>query len=896
MRVAVRILLLLIALLPASVLAIPLSPELEGKLLGLSLQEWSESEGFDANTIHSSQLPWRPVRALIPNPGVSSPPHWYRLPLSVRDTNERWHIEIDYARVERVDFRMYRGNTLIASGYDGNSLTTPMSERAKLAFNFALPFDQAGDYMVYLRVENTALLNLPLRLYREQSLHSSQRNKQLFFGLFSGFLLALFLYNLSVYLVIRERYMLFFCGFVITYLTFFWAHTGLGFRHLWPGSPEFEEQASFITSCFAMLLIILFSMSFLGITGAYRKALVFLYKGAIGITSLGVITVLLSDAHTTSNVMRVVTLLTPIFLMIAAALSQPVSSMSRFVYTLGVYALASAIVVHSLARQSVIPTNDVIAYAAHIGAISLIAIHSLAIVLRLYEQRLEQIKARKDIIAARKRSAQSEERLRKSEASLAEKDAEASAKSAFLAMMSHEIRTPLNGVLGMVELLQHTRLDSQQKRYVETISGSGENLLSLLNDVLDLSKIESGKMTLEKRPVEITALVNECLLLHSRKALDKQLTLIADLGQPQYSLVKTDEMRLRQVLNNLINNAVKFTDKGHVEVRLNWNKDTLTVTIQDTGIGISAEQQDNLFTSFTQATSTTSKYYGGTGLGLTISQRLTELLGGNIRVTSAVGEGSSFTIELPHMSPEGAYSFPDLSGKTCFIELSDPTERAFVKTMTERLGLTEVTSRYHTPLDCMIVDSLPADNNIPDNLICVVDSFWPRISQDRQCERPLRSHILLNQVVNLIQLQSTVDSTNEAYRKGTVWVAEDNIVNQKVIAGMLRHLEMECEVFSNGAQILAAYGKRPQAPDLILMDCEMPVMDGYDASREIRKLEAQNGDQSDHRRDNIPIIALTAHLGGEFEELARRAGMDGLINKPIRKHTLRDLFATWMPL
>ena len=890
---AVRILLLLFFILtPCAAHAITLTDDLEGRLLGTSLQEWSESEQISPDDIHSHSLPWTQVRAMVPNPGVSSPPHWYRLPLKVSKTGERWFADVDYPRIERIDMRLFRGKTLIASSEDGNPVHSDAPQRAKLSFSFELPFDQPGEYVLYLRVENNVLLNFPLRLFKDAGLRDAQQQKQLYFGLYTGFLFALLLYNLAVYLVIRERYMILFCGFVSTYLLFFWAHTGLGYRYLWPDWAGFEEQSSFLTSCFAMLLIVLFSMSFLKVAGPNRRALTLVYKIAVLLTGAGAVSALFTDVHTTAIIMRVVTLLTPVFLIISASLSQPLSSASRAVYTLGVYSLAIAIVVHSLARQSIIPTNDIIAYAAHIGGVSLIAIHSLAIVLRLYEQRLEQIRARKDIIAARKRSLQSEEKLRQSEASLAEKDAEANAKSAFLAMMSHEIRTPLNGVLGMVELLQHTRLDNQQKRYISTIASSGENLLSLLNDVLDLSKIESGKMIIERRQVELAPLINECLMLHSQKALDKRLTLTADLGTPLYTTISTDEMRLRQVLNNLINNAVKFTDQGQVEVRLEWREPELQIHVIDTGIGISEEQRGRLFHSFTQATPTTSKYYGGTGLGLTISQKLTHLLGGEISVSSSPGAGSAFTVRLPDVAPGSPQAIPDLSGRTCFIELSNPVERRFVKMITARLGLEEVTSRFHTPLDCMIVDALPADKTIPENLICVVDDYWPRIGVERQSERPLRSHVLLHQISNLIQVQTESTEAVTGYRRGTIWVAEDNIVNQKVISGMLRHLNMECEVFSNGAQILAAYGKRPEQADLILMDCEMPVMDGYDACREIRRLQDSDANNINRR---TPIIALTAHLGGEFEQMARQAGMDDLVTKPIRKSTLSNLFSIWLP-
>ena len=254
----------------------------------------------------------------------------------------------------------------------------------------------------------------------------------------------------------------------------------------------------------------------------------------------------------------------------------------------------------------------------------MIAVHSLAIVLRLYEQRLEQIRTRRDIIATQKSSRQTREKLRASEKNLAQTEAEAKEKSAFLAMMSHEIRTPLNGVLGMVELLQHTRLNSQQKRYLSTISTSGESLLSFLNDILDLSKIESGKMTVEKREVQLIPLINDSILLYSRQARDKNLTLLADIGDPSYAHIYTDEVRLRQVLNNLLNNAIKFSPPDEsITVRVEQTAPGITrITVSDRGEGVPQEFENQLFERFSQGEAGSSKSIKGTGLGLAICKEL----------------------------------------------------------------------------------------------------------------------------------------------------------------------------------------------------------------------------------------------------------------------------------
>lgn len=874
--------------LAPSAYAIALTENIDGQILGKHLSQFQESAPLATpENIHSSQQDWQPVTVDIPNPGVSSLPTWYRLKLESTGTTRVWMAEVSYPLVERIELLVFHNDDLQVYFNDGNSVQSGNHSDAKLGFEFELPIQEPGHYTLYFRVENRGLLNFPLRLYKSDTLSSYQQNRNLFYGAYTGFLLAVLLYNLAVFIVIREPYLLFFCGFVASYITFFWAHSGIGYRYIWPELPFLEERSTILLGAIPLLFSVLFAANFLKTPLKNRRILVWIKRIAVVTSCLSISMTLLPNYATTLDIQRVATLLIPLLLIITASLSGVLRNPSTMAYSIGIYALAGSIIVHSLARQGIIPTNTWIAYITHIGAVTMIAVHSLAIVLRLYEQRLEQIRTRHDIIATQKSSRQTREKLRASEKNLAQTEAEAKEKSAFLAMMSHEIRTPLNGVLGMVELLQHTRLDAQQKRYLGTISTSGESLLSLLNDILDLSKIESGKMTVEKREVQIIPLINDSILLYSRQARDKNLTLLADIGDPSYAHIYTDEVRLRQVLNNLLNNAIKFTESGHIEIRLEWHNSDLKIHIEDTGIGISEEQKKLLFQSFSQANNKIARQYGGTGLGLTICQKLMSLLDGSIEMTSSPGAGSVFTISLNNAEPTGLLTLPRLDGRRCYLELKNNAEKLFVQECIARLGLEESLSRYDT--DCIISDTQPTGVDNTNNLLCIVNDYWPRLSTDKQIERPLRSHVLIHHLTSLLEINSNNLSSEAGYRPGIIWIAEDNLVNQKVIAGMLRHLEMECHIFNNGAQVLSAYEKNGDDVDLILMDCEMPIMDGYDATREIRKRQQQ------FNRPDLPIIALTANIGVEFEQFARSAGMDDLITKPVRKQTLKNLFTTWLP-
>lgn len=758
---------------------VSLSPSVESRSVAQNMRFLAPESALEPDqALAKIRANGRPVEDSYPSFGFSDEALWLLLRVRAPMEASRWYLEVSQPFTDQVTlYRFDSRDRLVEQWQSGEKRAR--DERPLRHPHIAFPFELGQDQttQLLLRVKSDNILDMPAVLYSRDGFRQHQASSNLASGFYFGIIAIMCLYNLMIFFSIRDRSYLLYVCYLGTFGLMILHRQGLGLQWLWPNADWWNLHAQPLLLLVTLAFSTLFANAFLGLRQSHPR-MSRLFK-VVAVSFLLLAPVAMLNVALWLRVGSFVLLPWTLLIIAMAVVRVRSGFVSARYFLLAYSAVAAVAVLFWFRSQGLLESSFFLEHSLQIAT----ALEALLLSFAL-AHRMTALKAENERIQ-RRATEELEERVHERTREL---NKALNARSEFLATISHEVRTPLNGILGNIDLIRDKGLDSDQFRHLRVIEQSGYTLLHLINDVLDYAKIEAGRMELEQQNFDLRSLVNDCLQLFEQKARDNRVELTLEMQDGGEDPVSGDSLRLRQILSNLISNAIKFTLDGEVRVRVHHepnNTDYVLFEVIDTGTGIDRDQATRLFDHFYQLDASTSRRHGGTGLGLAISRQLVELMGGEIDVDSEPGRGSCFWFRVP----------------------LPPAERAEL---------------------------------------------------DRgESREPV-----------------------ESYTPARVLIVDDNHTNLMVAHGQCQKLGHEVLTAESGAEAIAVLLGTARMPEVILMDCEMPDMDGFETTAEIRRLQGEG------RVPDIPVVALTAHAVPDKIRACHDAGMISHIAKPVSRDKL----------
>ncbi|HVK99555.1 MAG TPA: 7TM diverse intracellular signaling domain-containing protein [Dongiaceae bacterium] len=817
------------------------------------------------------------------NEGYSRSTWWFSFQLyNNEQTSVHWWLNINYALLDEVDlYELDQASGSMRSiGRTGD--TRPMATRAAKTsvFVFPLQLQPQREYRYLIRIRSNGSVVLPATLHSNTNFIESYGDQRLLTGIFHGGALFLMLYNIGLLIAVRERLYLYYVLYVSCFLLTTLTATGVGFEFLWQDQYELQSRLIPVAIMATGIFGLLFSRNLLDIHN--RAPFLFRLSQYLLISAYVVFFLSAILPYTYAVQLSLAAVIVIVIYTLAVGCEGILTHAPlAWIFMMAWSALLVSVVVFVLTAADVLDSNPLSVHSLQLGSSIELLLLSFALA-----DRISQLKKQKNDVESVAHAEQFANR----------------AKSDFLASMSHEIRTPMAGVLGMAELLSNTSMTHEQKQYLETIQDSSRSLLDIINQILDMSKIEANRLDLETIEFTLEAVIADAIKVFYAKRQHSPVRFETLIEPTTPRQIKGDPTRLRQVLINLISNAYKFTEKGSVTLTVRpEGSNKIHFAITDTGPGVAETALQRIFEHYGQENASTARTHGGTGLGLSICQQLVHLMGGEIGVHSQLGSGTTFWFNLPLDANGGDIILAATNDidKAQHIHLfsNDLALQRQISTWCKHLNLALEINRWPNATDqverlLILSDDIVQLRQSASILACKVPSHLlarRRVDAEQNEFPSTELPLLPNQFLNILlnrQIEVTEPTPKPVEEVGPISIkrvllAEDNPVNAQVIKGLLKRLGVESDWCQNGKEAVEKLVQKNY--DLVFMDCEMPVMDGYEATRQIRA----------SGNDKLIVVALTAHAIKEYVDQAYAAGMNDYLTKPIDLSTLRKSLQYW---